>query len=228
MIGLTRSCVEAGSTENQSSEVERQKWKERIIQLESQLNEQRVKAEELTAKLGKSLPRTSAPPVVDLSDIREMLTTALSELRSAEIDKRQIQIKSENEQNLSILERRFNKQLNEARRKNELMIDNLKVNYENEINELKAQKAKMEDLIRGLEMECVKKQADIDRLLATIDNDQRTVKLANCTQKQTEMIVEFLRKNLSKSEVRDLENTLKQPTASATTGTAWYGPIGGH
>jgi hypothetical protein len=139
------------------------------------------------------------------------------------------------------LERRFNKQLNEARRKNELMIDNLKVNYENEINELKAQRGKMDEIIRSLEMENLKKQGEIDKLTSMVESEKMVSKLSSVTLKQAELVAEFLRKNgsLGKGDVRDLENSLRQthqPSGGGKQGfeqqsagngyTTWYGPSG--
>jgi len=217
MIGLTSTAVPASAgaaggtgliSGSRSSvppptmpEEERNRWKERVIQLETALNEQKAAA---MAAVRVS-PQIGNPDMTEFLRIREMLTTALSELKTAEVDKRQVQLKADSDQNMILLERRFNKQLNETRRKNELLIDNLKVNYENEINQLKTQRNQMEGVIRNMEIECLRKQSEIERLTLSQNAANRFNSIA---QRQAEVVVDFIKNNgsLSKNELRDLEN----------------------
>ena len=61
-----------------------------------------------------------------LQDLKQTIDAAMAELKSAETEKRQLELKAEHERQLIGLERKFQRQLTEARRKNEALIENLR------------------------------------------------------------------------------------------------------
>jgi hypothetical protein len=134
---------------------------------------------------------------VEIRAIKDLLVSALTDMQSAESDKRQVEVKADNERHMIELERRFTKQLNEARRKNELMIDDLKRNYEDEIVRLKNQKTELQDLVRDLETKNGVKAAEIEKLNIVIEageNDRNLrANLANVINQQSQLVLQFLK-----------------------------------
>ena len=133
----------------------------------------------------------------EIRGIKDLLVSSLTEMKSAESDKRSVEIRAENERNMIELERKFNKQLNEARRKNELMIDDVKRNYEEEIVKLKDQKSDLQDRVRDLEKQVGYKSAEIDKLNVLIEagENDRALRsnLANVINQQSQLVLQFLK-----------------------------------
>ncbi len=225
ILGLSATCLGTASPGNDfvvrlgELEKERNVWTNRVIQLETQLNDQKSVYEDLIAKkeneirglrdLCSSPTPTLAPDSTgEMAKIREII----SQLKNADSEKRLVQIRAENEQNLIQLERKFNKQLNEARRKNELLIDNVKVNYEAEITQLKEQRTQIYDAVKSLESQLSLKQAELDKMSAVIaanDNDRiLRANFANVINQQSELVLQFLKNKtvLDSNQVRELEN----------------------
>ena len=174
-----------------------------------QLQEKLAIAEQ-TAAVAKSLSGDSpiggpqsASVTQELRQVKDLVVTALSGLKSGESEKRAIEAKAENERNMIELERRFTKQLNEARRRNEMMIDDLKQNYEQELNNLKAQKQELQDMVRELDKEKRVKDAELDKMATVIqatENDKTLrANLANVINQQSELVLQFLRQGAQMS-----------------------------
>ena len=125
-----------------------------------------------------------------------------------------MEVKAENERSMMELERRFNKQLNEARRKNEMMIEDLRNNYEAEINSLKLQKSELQDMVRETEKNLAIKKAEAEKLAVAIDANENDRVLrsnfANVINQQSEIVLQFLKNGakLTPSQFSDL-NKLK-------------------
>ena len=256
-IGSMLSAPHAGSSELVSAE--RKKWTERVIQLETQLEENKALVQDLQLREGKELntgkevekglremvrqlqdrlaevsktagrnspslamdmagQATSSAVMSELILIKDLLVSSLTEIQSAESNKRSVEIRAENEKNLIELERKFNKQLNEARKKNELMIDDLKNNYENEVATLKQQKSELQELAQQLQRDASLKSMELEKLttaLAAAENDRNLKSnFANVINQQSELVLQFLRNGaqLSASQARDLEKATAQAT----------------
>ena len=225
---------------------ERKQWTERVIQLETQLEEGKAAIEEISLRAGRevaagkeierslreairqlqeknsagdSKTASSAMPegvMAEIVSIRELLVSSLTRIQSAESDSRSIEVKAENERNMIELERKFNKQLNEARKKNGMMIDDLRTNYEDEIAKLRSQKSELQDLVRELEKHNALKNGEIDKLtlaLAADENDRNLkANFANVVNMQSELVLQFLRNGsqLNGGQMRDLEKATAQ------------------
>jgi hypothetical protein len=161
---------------------------------------------------GSPTPTLAPDSSSEMSKIREIL----SQLRNSDSEKKMLQVRAENEQNLVQLERKFNKQLNEARRKNELLIDNVKVNYEAEITQLKEQRAQLYDTIRSLESQVGIKQVELEKMSAMVSANENDRILrgnfANVINQQSELILQFLKNKtvLDSNQMRELENLRAQ------------------
>ena len=146
----------------------------------------------------------------ELRAIKDLVVSSLTEIKSAEIDKRSVEMRAENERNMMDLERKFTKQLNEARRKNDVMIDDLKRNYEDEIVRLKQQKSELQDIVRDLEKQNGYKSAEIDKLNVMIEagENDRSLRsnLANVINQQSQLVLQFLKNGaqLNPSQAMDL------------------------
>jgi hypothetical protein len=244
IISITGSHIGGSEMSGQ----ERKKLTERVILLESLVEEDKRVIEELHQRAGREIStgkevekglrdlirqmqekasRSPSPELQsgaatpanlagEIRSVKELLLTALTEIKSAESDKRAVEMKSENEKNLIELERRFNKQLNEARRRNELMIDDLKRNYEDEISRLKNEKVSLQDVARQYERDSAIKSVEIEKLTAIIDaaENDRNLKanFSNVINQQSELILQFLRNGaqLAPGQYRDLENAVGQ------------------
>lgn len=228
ILGLSVNCV-GGSADTMITRVgelekERLVWTNRVVQLETQLNDQKSFFEDVLARKENELkavrdmfgsPTPTLGPeqaLPDMVKIREIL----SQLQNSESDKKLLQIRADNEQNLIQLERRFNKHLNEARRKNELLIDNVKINYEAEINQLKDQRGQLFDTIKSLESQVAVKQVEADKMAAIISANENDRVLrsnfANVINQQSELVLSFLKNKttLDHHQIRELENLRAQ------------------
>jgi hypothetical protein len=134
---------------------------------------------------------------VEIAGIKDLLVRSLTDMRSMESDKRSVEVRAENERTMIELERRFTKQLNEARRKNEMMIDDLRNNYETEISNLKQQKSELQDMVRDLEKHLAVKSAETAKLSIALDANENDKVLrsnfANVINQQSELILQFLK-----------------------------------
>ena len=137
-------------------------------------------------------PPIDATLLSEISSIKTLLVNGLTEMKSAELDRRASSAKMETEQKLMELERKFNRQLNEARRKNELLIADLKNNYEAELGQLRSQKVELQ---RNLML--VQAEADrLGQLLVTSESEKALrTNFANVINRQSEMVLQFLRGN---------------------------------
>jgi hypothetical protein len=229
MLGLSVNCIGSGGVGGETVvrlnelEKERAAWTNRLIQLETQLNDQKSVYEDLISKkemevrglrdmCGSPTPTLAPDNSSEMLKIREIF----SQLKSSDSEKKMLQVRAENEQNLIQLERKFNKQLNEARRKNELLIDNVKVNYEAEITQLKDQRAQLYETIRSLESQVGMKQVEMEKMSAIVSANENDRILrgnfANVINQQSELILQFLKNKtvLDSNQTRELENLRAQ------------------
>lgn len=149
-----------------------------------------------------------APLGVDttiLTRIEDLLVNGLTEMKSAELDRRSLNIRAENEEKSIELERKFNKQLNDARRKSDLLVSDLKNNYESEISQLKSQK-------HELQIRVVNAEAEKNSIKQTENEKVMKTNFANVINQQSELILSFLRNgaNLTPPQIRELEALTKE------------------
>ena len=217
---ISTSLGLAGRTANNTDEVRR--WADRSMQLESMLRDREMVVQDLEKKIAiaaleSNQPRSQTPVIGDqssvlqeLRSVKDLLVSSLTEMKSAESDKRAVEVKAENERNMIELERKFTKQLNEARRKNELMIDDVKRNYEDEIGRMKQQKLELQDFVKELEKQNGIRAAEIEKLNVTLEageNDRALrANLANVINQQSQLVLQFLKNGtqLSSSQAGEL------------------------
>ena len=150
-----------------------------------------------------SVPDNSEAVMASLASMRELLLNGLTEMKSAELDIRARQSSTENDQKLIELERKFHKQLNEARRKNEMLIDDLKANYENEVSELRDKKNVLEQRISS-------SLEELEKAKLIINEQTLRTNFGNVINQQSELILQFLKSGLSASQGKSLETLTQQ------------------
>jgi hypothetical protein len=189
---------------------------EKLSQAEAQLAANRTAALPAVVASSGSLDDSSSSVMGEIRCIKELLVSSLNDMKSADSDKRTVEVKAENERVMIELERKFTKQLNDARRKNEVMMDDIKRNYEDEIVQLKSQKSDLQDLVRSLEKENGIKAAEIEKLnlmLEAGENDRALrANLANVVNQQSQLVLQFLKQGaqLNSSQVMDLSKMTSQ------------------
>ncbi|EER09808.1 myosin heavy chain, cardiac muscle beta isoform, putative [Perkinsus marinus ATCC 50983] len=205
---------------------ERKKWTERVVELETMLEEAKQSLEDTqyrfqreTAQMRdqESVMRDQVKQLQDrlqersssksssskgatgaeLNNLRDAVYGALSELKSLDLDKKQLSVKAEHEKQLIGLERKFNKQLNEARRKNEMLIEHLRQTYEEEVDTLKSQRSELQQTVKEFEKQLAMRTAECDKLRSMVASAETDRKLrqqhADVLVNQSELIISFLR-----------------------------------
>ena len=242
MISLSSAHLGGG-------ELERKRWTERVIQLETQLAESKAAIDSLSRRSRQDLltsvnkgigmesrevlkessiqsSRKNLGEVnvgAEIAALKDLLVRSLTDMKAMESDKQSVELRAENERTMMELERRFTKQLNEARRKNEMMIEDLRNNYEAEINNLKLQKSELQDMVRELEKCLAIKTAETGKLSIAIDANENDKVLrtnfANVINQQSELILQFLKNGASLS-THQLSELNKLHKSQALLGTA--------
>merc|ERR1711920_61878 len=129
---------------------------------------------------------------------KDMVIATMSEVRSTDMEKKQLEMKAEHEKQLIGLERKFQRQLVDARRKNEGLIESLRQTYEDGVSELKSYRSELATRNKDLEkeLECARGEAELlKQRFAAADNEKalqrRSVENA---QRQSELVTMFLEK----------------------------------
>ncbi|KAF4670563.1 hypothetical protein FOZ61_010154 [Perkinsus olseni] len=229
---------------------ERKKWTERVVELESMLEEAKQALEDTqyrfqreTAQMrdqesvmrdqvkqlqdrlqerstSKGSSSSKGATGTEINNLRDAVYAALSELKSLDLDRKQLSVKAEHEKQLIGLERKFNKQLNEARRKNEVLIEHLRQTYEEEVDTLKSQRSELQQTVKEFEKQLAMRTAECDKLRSMVASAETDRKLrqqhADVLVNQSELIISFLRKlGHADDDARDVVGKLEKLSTQA-------------
>ncbi|KAF4749867.1 hypothetical protein FOZ62_011192, partial [Perkinsus olseni] len=229
---------------------ERKKWTERVVELESMLEEAKQALEDTqyrfqreTAQMrdqesvmrdqvkqlqdrlqerstSKGSSSSKGATGTEINNLRDAVYAALSELKSLDLDRKQLSVKAEHEKQLIGLERKFNKQLNEARRKNEVLIEHLRQTYEEEVDTLKSQRSELQQTVKEFEKQLAMRTAECDKLRSMVASAETDRKLrqqhADVLVNQSELIISFLRKlGHADDDARDVGGKLEKLSTQA-------------
>jgi len=213
------------SRRGDSLEVARKQWLLERAELERQLEDARRGAEEAQLRFGRERaqlvdseralreqmkllqerlqasaePRRAAQEgagAAELHGLRDAVLALMSELRGAELERRQLEMKSEHEKQLIALERRFQRQLMDARRKNEGLIEGLRQTYEDELDGLRSHRSELVARSKDLERELERAQTEAEALRGRVSaaETERALqrRFAEHAQRQAELVLAFL------------------------------------
>ncbi|CAJ1346669.1 unnamed protein product [Effrenium voratum] len=123
--------------------------KAQLLDSERTLREQmRILQDRLHSETRRSVPETSAavPQVVsEIQNLKDSVVAVMSELRSKELEKSQLQMQVEHDKQMVALERKFQKQVHEAKTRSEQLLENLRQSYEEEVESLKRAQVELVD-----------------------------------------------------------------------------------
>mmetsp|Transcript_10166 Transcript_10166/g.32033 ORF Transcript_10166/g.32033 Transcript_10166/m.32033 type:complete len:807 (+) Transcript_10166:113-2533(+) len=213
--------------------------KAQLVDTERTLREQmKILQERLQSSVAES--RRSAhmdgggSAVAELHSLRDAVVAMMSEVRSMDMEKKQLEMKSEHEKQLMGLERKFQRQLMDARRKNEGLIENLRQTYEDEVDRLKDQRsdllARSNDLER--ELERARGEAEALRGRVTAAEGERALqrRFAENAERQAELVAAFLERCAGRGSGREPLQVLQEELGALAGGPGGGGgspPAGG-
>ncbi|CAE7554032.1 unnamed protein product [Symbiodinium sp. CCMP2592] len=134
----------------------------------------------------------------------------VSELRSKDMERGQLEMRAEHEKQLIALERRFSKQLAEARQTSEISLESLRKGYEQEVETLKNEKMKLSERLK--EAEC---QLQLAR--GEVQAQASQLRQAEATHRQSQLVFAFLEKcsDHGGKDVDDLRDELRSFVAKS-------------
>mmetsp|Transcript_36729 Transcript_36729/g.84525 ORF Transcript_36729/g.84525 Transcript_36729/m.84525 type:complete len:815 (+) Transcript_36729:91-2535(+) len=200
-IDLERQLEDAKrSTDEASFQTSREKAQlmdsKRALEEQMKVLQERLAASQDEARRGRQ--DGGSVPAGELSSLKDAVVACMSEVRSSDMEKKQLELKAEHEKQLIGLERKFQRQLMEARRKNEGLIENLRQTYEDEVDGLKQQRAevvsRMKDLERELERARGENETVRQKLSAAGNETQLQKRFIESAQRQSELVCAFLEK----------------------------------
>lgn len=154
----------------------------------------------------------SANGIAEIRSLKDSVVAMLSEVRSKELEKSQLELQSEHEKQLIGLERKFQRQLLEARRKSDGLLESLRQTYEEEANSLKEKN-------KDLEKELGRLQGDLEvtqhRLTAAEQERVLQQRMTETVQRQSEVIMSFLEKSSSRAQTEEDVQELKTAVTAA-------------
>eukprot|EP00916_Digyalum_oweni_P005169 GHVL01009127.1.p1 GENE.GHVL01009127.1~~GHVL01009127.1.p1 ORF type:complete len:1016 (-),score=183.50 GHVL01009127.1:3946-6993(-) len=187
------------STLNAQFADERRVWQMEIESLHNRLNQQQSKK------------NTSAGVVTvkELTDLKDCVYHALSEMKSADLAKKHLELKSEHEKQLIGLERSFQKQLNDAKKKHEIQYEEMSKQYQIEIETLKSQRSQLQQQTKLVELELCSKKGNFEKIVEQLRTAQveKRLQVDHCdlVYRYSDAIVDFLRRlakgNVSQSTI---------------------------
>ncbi|CAE7568905.1 unnamed protein product [Symbiodinium microadriaticum] len=121
-----------------------------------------------------------------------------------------MEMRAEHEKQLIALERRFSKQLAEARQTSEISLEGLRKGYEQEVETLKNEKMKLSERLK--EAEC---QLQLAR--SEVQAQASQLRQAEATQRQSQLVFAFLEKcsDNGGKDVDDLRDELRSFVAKS-------------
>lgn len=185
----------------ESSAMQASREKATLVDSERALREQmKILKERLETSAAESRRHAQADAgsgtSAELSSLRDAVMSMMTEVRGADMEKRQLELKAEHEKQLIGLERKFQRQLMEARRKNESLIQNLQQTYEDEVEELKSHRSDIIGRSKDLERELERARGEAEVLrqkLHAAESEQALQKrFVENAQRQSELLSAFL------------------------------------
>merc|ERR1712099_74738 len=132
----------------------------------------------------------------------------MDEVRSISTDKKQLEMKAEHEKQLIGLERTFQRQLTEARRKNEGLIEDLRQTYEDEVDKLKTQKNELAFRCKDLESELERCRGEVEllqhRVQAAETEKVLQKRFVENAQRQSDLVVASLQARSATKDQHEL------------------------
>lgn len=139
---------------------------------------------------------TATVASAELNSLKDAVVSMMTEVKGMDMERRQLEMKAEHEKQLIGLERKFQRQLMEARRKNDGLIESLRQTYEDEVDGLKTQRSELVSRNKDLEKELERTRGETDSLrikLASAEKEQALRQhVINTAQRQSELITAFL------------------------------------
>jgi len=134
----------------------------------------------------------------DISTLSENLKTLMSQMKKMNEDKNESTHKIEKEKELQSLEKKFQKQLVEAKSANESILDEMKASYEDQINHLKEESRKLEKSKENSLINLLEKEGHIKVLqekIISYEKEKKTqIDHAEQMMKMSDMLVKVLKK----------------------------------
>merc|ERR1719235_2759115 len=129
---------------------------------------------------------------------------------------KQHEMKAEHEKQLIMLERRFHRQMSDARKQHEQQLEALRQAYEDDIEDLKGQRAESQLVVKDLEARTRTAEARAEALKAAADIAEDRIRVqrehAVVLSRQSDLMLTFLRQ-LGPGNMPDLKPELESNTA---------------
>lgn len=139
---------------------------------------------------------TATVASAELNSLKDAVISMMTEVKGMDLERKQLEMKAEHEKQLISLERRFQRQLMEARRKNDGLIESLRQTYEDEVDGLKTQRSELVSRNKDLEKELEHCRGDLEALRVKLSSAEKEQALRqhviNTAQRQSELITAFL------------------------------------
>ncbi|CAE7945051.1 GBP1 [Symbiodinium sp. KB8] len=179
---------------------------ERTLREQMKILQDRAPAE--SRRSGLELP--GGQVLSEIQGLKDTVLSMVSELRSKDMERGQLEMRAEHEKQLIALERRFSKQLAEARQTSEISLEGLRKGYEQEVETLKNEKMKLSERLK--EAEC---QLQLAR--SEVQAQASQLRQAEATQRQSQLVFAFLEKcsDNGGKDVDDLRDELRSFVAKS-------------
>jgi len=169
---------------------------ERTLREQVKVLQERLQSSAAESRRSPQMDGNSSNAMAEIHSLRDAVVAMMTEVKSTDMERKQLEMKAEHEKQLIGLERKFQRQLVDAKRKSEGLIESLRQTYEDEVESLKS--ARNELVVRGKdsEKELERARGEIEVLRQRVDAADREGALqrhyvANA-QRQSELVVSFL------------------------------------
>eukprot|EP00927_Polykrikos_kofoidii_P061170 TRINITY_DN56039_c0_g1_i1.p1 TRINITY_DN56039_c0_g1~~TRINITY_DN56039_c0_g1_i1.p1 ORF type:complete len:809 (+),score=173.47 TRINITY_DN56039_c0_g1_i1:42-2429(+) len=168
---------------------------ERMLREQLKILQERLQSSASEARRS-AVQDAASNAAAELHSLKDAVVAMMSEVKGIDTEKRQLEIKAEHEKQLIGLERKFHRQIMDARRKNDATIDSLRQTYEDEIEGLKSQKMELISRTRDVEreLERIRGEAEVlnQKLVAAEKEQALRQHVVETAQRQSELITAFL------------------------------------
>jgi len=169
---------------------------ERTLKEQLKILQERLQSSSQDQRRNASLEQATSATSAELHSLKDAVVAMMTEVRSMDMEKKQLEMRAEHEKQLIGLERKFQRQLMEARRKNEGLIESLRQTYEDEVDGLKTQRSELVARTKDLEKELERSRGEGEVLrhkVSAVENDQALQRrFVENAQRQAELTSIFL------------------------------------
>ncbi|CAL1126621.1 unnamed protein product [Cladocopium goreaui] len=123
---------------------------ERTLREQMKIMQDRLNSERRVPAL-ETTPSMASTTNSEIQNLKDSVVAMVSELRSKELQRNQMQLQVEHDKQMMSLERRFQKQLQEARSRSEQLLEKLRQSYDAEVDTLKRSQSELRDQNKDLE-----------------------------------------------------------------------------